>query len=119
MIVGEERAGKTGLANSIMGKSFEMTESTVGINELKIEVKYAYRFNKKTEKGKGGNWNAYKKPEKELETAIAQMVLDQEYYLPVTQTTDTAEKKTGRKKKMGHKKASPDVNNELVMKCVA
>lgn len=76
-IVGEGRAGKTGLANSIMGKTFKETESTVGINDLTLEVKYAYRSSSEQEDtNRDVNWKVYTKPEKELETAIAQMVLD-------------------------------------------
>ena len=75
-IVGEGRAGKTGLANSIMGKTFKATESTVGINDLTLEVKYAYRSSSEQEDNQAVNWKVYTKPEKELETAIAQMVLD-------------------------------------------
>ena len=67
MIVGEGRAGKTALSNSIIGKPFEDTESTVGINQLTFDVKY-------TSLGQG-TWNEYVKPEKEFEAAIASMVM--------------------------------------------
>jgi len=70
MIVGEGRAGKTALANSIVGKSFQQTESTIGINQLTCDVSYASR-------GGQGSWDAYQKPEKELEAAIAALVASQ------------------------------------------
>ena len=41
MVVGEERAGKTALTNSIIGKPFVETLSTIGINELTCDIKYA------------------------------------------------------------------------------
>ncbi len=41
MIFGEGRAGKTALANSILGRKYENTESTVGINEFTCNVVYA------------------------------------------------------------------------------
>ena len=70
LIVGEGRAGKTALANSIIGKPFEETESTVGISQLVCDVSYA--------RGGGGQasstWSAYTKPEREMEAAIAFLV---------------------------------------------
>jgi GTPase SAR1 family protein len=43
MVVGEGRAGKTALCNSIMGKVFdEKIESTIGINELTCDIKTAF-----------------------------------------------------------------------------
>ena len=41
MIVGEGCAGKTAFANSIIGKIFEETESTVGINTFLCSVTHA------------------------------------------------------------------------------
>ena len=41
MVVGEGRAGKTALTNSIIGKPFVETSSTIGINELTCDIKYA------------------------------------------------------------------------------
>ncbi|KAJ1409647.1 hypothetical protein B484DRAFT_468763, partial [Ochromonadaceae sp. CCMP2298] len=38
MIVGEGRAGKSALANSIIGRPFSQTESTVGINQLTCDI---------------------------------------------------------------------------------
>ena len=68
MIVGDGRAGKTALANSIMGEEFAHTESTIGINQMTCDVKYA-------EVGQeGGQWDEYTKPDKELEAALAKIV---------------------------------------------
>lgn len=69
MIVGEGRAGKTALANSIMGKNFEETSSTVGINLFTCDIKYAAVGN--------GQWNQHANPEKLLEAALAQMIADE------------------------------------------
>jgi GTPase SAR1 family protein len=38
MIVGDGRAGKTALANSMIGKSFEDTDSTIGINSMTCSI---------------------------------------------------------------------------------
>ena len=69
MIVGEGRAGKTALANSIMGNNFEDTSSTVGINLFTCDIKYAAVGN--------GQWNQHTNPEKLLEAALAQMIADE------------------------------------------
>jgi len=74
MIVGEGRAGKTGLANSIIGKPFEDTVSTVGINDMTLNVKYAYRSHEGERVDEGVHWTECPQPEKELETAVAQEV---------------------------------------------
>ncbi len=34
MIVGEGRAGKSALSNSLLGKAFSSTESTIGISQM-------------------------------------------------------------------------------------
>jgi GTPase SAR1 family protein len=70
MIVGEGRAGKTSLANSITGKQFSNTESTVGINQLTCNVNYAALGE--------GSWGECKKPDKEYENAIAENVLNEQ-----------------------------------------
>ena len=70
MIVGEGRAGKTSLTNSIIGRDYVDTESTVGINQLTCDIKY-------TKTGGGKEWNQYEKPEKELEAALASVVAAQ------------------------------------------
>lgn len=66
MIVGEGRAGKTALANSIVGKGFIDTESTVGINQMVCDVNTALVD--------GGEWNSYEKPAKELEYSLAALM---------------------------------------------
>lgn len=76
MLVGEGRAGKTALANSILGKDFADTASTVGINQLTCDIKYA-AFGDKGDEGCGGvgrQWNACDAPKNLLETSVAQML---------------------------------------------
>lgn len=74
MIVGEGRAGKTALANSIMGRNFVNTDSTVGINQLTCDIKYA-AVNE-------NRWGEYIKPQKELEAALAQMLTNEKMNRP-------------------------------------
>ena len=64
MIVGEGRAGKTAFSNSIAGKQFTDTESTIGIRQFTCDVTYA-------NVGKG-QWTPCDRPERELELAIAE-----------------------------------------------
>ena len=64
MIVGEGCAGKTAFANSIIGKKFEETDSTVGINTFMCSVTHA-AFSK-------GEWKECDKIEKEYEYGIAE-----------------------------------------------
>jgi len=66
MIVGEGRAGKTALANSIIGNPFAATDSTIGIEQFSCCVNYA--------DASKGHWKPYDRPEKEYETAIAQII---------------------------------------------
>jgi GTPase SAR1 family protein len=63
MIVGEGCAGKTAFANSIIGKKYEETESTVGIDTFMCSVTHADSSN--------GEWNKCEKIEMEYENAIA------------------------------------------------
>ena len=75
MIVGEGRAGKTALANSILGRGYENLDSTIGINEFTVSIGYA------SVGGQEGNskvWNEMKdqKQSKEFEQALASMVFD-------------------------------------------
>ena len=74
MIVGEGRAGKTALANSILGRKYENTESTVGINEFTCNVGYASVGGSNAD----GLWWEYKreKQQKEYEVALAKMIFD-------------------------------------------
>jgi GTPase SAR1 family protein len=68
MIVGEGRAGKTALANSLIGKSFEETVSTLGINQLTCDVKVA---------SVGSTaWDVCSNPTRELELALAKIVAE-------------------------------------------
>ena len=64
MIVGEGCAGKTAFANSIIGKKYEETDSTVGINTFMCSVTHA-AFSK-------GEWKECDKIEKEYEYGIAE-----------------------------------------------
>jgi hypothetical protein len=59
--------GKSAFANSIIGRPFEDTESTVGINQLTCDIKYASI-------GHGDGWAECSKPDKELESAVASMI---------------------------------------------
>eukprot|EP01041_Mallomonas_annulata_P000218 gene218-395_t len=70
MIVGQGRAGKTAFANSLIGKDFERTASTVGINELTCDVKHA-AVGRDT-----AHWVTYNAPEKLYETALAKSMYD-------------------------------------------
>ena len=74
MIVGEGRAGKTALSNSIIGKPFELTNSTVGINQMTCDVKFASISSCSDAGSEVGGWSEYVKPGKELEAALAQMI---------------------------------------------
>ena len=78
MIVGEGRAGKTAFSNSIIGKSFEETVSTIGINQLTCDIKYASAGD--------GAWSEYKKPDKEWEAAVASLIAHQEEEKPISTT---------------------------------
>jgi hypothetical protein len=64
MIVGEGCAGKTAFANSIIGKKYEETESTVGINTFMCSVTHAALSK--------SEWKKCEKIEKEYENAIAE-----------------------------------------------
>jgi GTPase SAR1 family protein len=64
MIVGEGCAGKTAFANSMIGKKYEETESTVGINAFLCSVTHAALSK--------SEWKKCEKIEKEYENAIAE-----------------------------------------------
>jgi len=64
MIVGEGCAGKTAFANSMIGKKYEPTESTVGINTFLCSVTHAALSK--------SEWNECEKIHKEYENAIAE-----------------------------------------------
>jgi actin len=67
MIVGEGRAGKSAFANTIIGRAFTDTESTVGINQMTCDIKFASI-------GSGSGWAECDRPAKELESAVASMI---------------------------------------------
>jgi len=64
MIVGEGCAGKTAFANSIIGKKYEETESTIGIDTFTCSVTHAALSK--------SEWKKCDKIEKEYENAIAE-----------------------------------------------
>jgi septin family protein len=66
MIVGEGRAGKTALANNIIGKPFQETVSTIGINQFTCDVKFARTGD--------GAWSEHTTPDKNYEAAIAALM---------------------------------------------
>jgi len=67
MIVGEGRAGKTAVANSIVGTPFTETSSTLGINQLACSVSHLARGE--------GKWLMMDKiARKEYEMAVAQLM---------------------------------------------
>ena len=67
MIVGEGCAGKTAFANSIIGKKYEETNSTVGVNTFICSVTHTALSN--------SEWKKCEKIEKEYENAIAEHLL--------------------------------------------
>jgi serine/threonine protein kinase len=80
MIVGEGRAGKTALANSILGRAYENLDSTIGINEFTCSIGYANVGGRNAANGLNEkNWKELKdqKKSKELEGALASMIFDQ------------------------------------------
>ena len=70
-LVGEGRGGKTALCNSMMGKPFEETESTVGLTQLTCDIRRAAATS-------DGRWTEHKKPEREYEAGVAQLVRNME-----------------------------------------
>lgn len=77
-------AGKTAFANSVIGRPFENTESTVGINQLTCDIKYASVGT--------GSWNEYEKPGKEMEAAVASMIANG--FNPAEADAEESHKKT-------------------------
>ena len=78
MIVGEGRVGKTALCNSMTGKPFEETESTVGLTQLTCDVQRAAATNDR-------RWTEHTKPEREFEAGVAQLVRNTELNNPLGQ----------------------------------
>jgi ethanolamine utilization protein EutP (predicted NTPase) len=116
MIVGESRAGKTGLANSIIGKPFEDTVSTVGINDMILNVKYACRSHEGERVDEGVHWTEYPQPEKELETAVAQEVSRKQRQCDtaVDDATNVAFDESSSRKFVDTNKDDADVVNAIV-----
>jgi len=86
--VGEGRAGKSTLANSVVGRPFEETASTVGINQLTCDVRQVKTTAGGASEGSeqdgiskpGGGvqqWGECAGAERELENALAQIVAAQ------------------------------------------
>jgi GTPase SAR1 family protein len=91
MIVGEGRAGKTALANSILGRAYEDMDSTIGINEFTCSIGYAGIGNTDDNKEKGWKELKDQKKSKEYETAVASLVLDQKNKRQPTDGRDTTD----------------------------
>eukprot|EP01038_Epipyxis_sp_PR26KG_P010757 gene10757-14446_t len=72
-LVGEGRAGKTATANTIIGLEYKETKSTIGITEMTCDVKHAYASSENDEM----LWIQSTKAEKELEEAIAFIILEE------------------------------------------
>jgi GTPase SAR1 family protein len=70
-VVGEGRAGKTALTNAIVGRGFQETSSTVGINQLTCDVK---QMKASAHGAAEAEWGVASKVGRELETALAQIV---------------------------------------------
>ena len=69
--VGEGRAGKTAVTNSVIGRVFEQTASTVGINQLTCDVK---QIKTGGAQGQDQLWAECVRQWPEWESAIAEMV---------------------------------------------
>eukprot|EP01038_Epipyxis_sp_PR26KG_P012515 gene12515-16785_t len=70
-LVGEGRAGKTATANTIIGIDYNETKSTIGINQITCDIKQVQNAS-----NGDGTWNQCKKSERELEDAIASMIIE-------------------------------------------
>ena len=101
MFVGEGRAGKTALCNSMMGKQFEETESTVGLTQLTCDVW-------STAATSNGRWTEYTKPEREFEAGVAQLVRNMKSLKPAGN-----ELKHQTSKKVSNMPSDPDNNAPL------
>ena len=124
MIVGEGRAGKSALSNSLLGKAFSSTESTIGINQMTCMI---------TSPGDEGDnppindedgdsasarnrWNQHDMPTKEMELAVAKLMASKKLMLPSTSTQSEA---SSNETPNASSKASLDVDEGLVLKCLA
>eukprot|EP00732_Lithocolla_globosa_P000159 Lithocolla_globosa_v1_NODE_34_length_8743_cov_33.461096.p1 type:complete len:975 gc:universal NODE_34_length_8743_cov_33.461096:3520-596(-) len=148
MVLGQGGAGKTALTNSVMGRSFKNTDSTVGITEFTCDVQQAA-----TEKQNEANWGCYKPPPSLVADALAkklspffndeagladlsdlssfsqEQIIDLEadhadvavlssLYDEQTIPSHTQPKKGGEKKK-GNNPPKVDYNPEFVMECLS
>ena len=71
MLVGDGRVGKTALCNSMMGKPFVETQSTVGLTKLTCQVQRAASTS-------DGRLVEHTKPDREFEAGLAQLVRNME-----------------------------------------
>eukprot|EP01041_Mallomonas_annulata_P005179 gene5179-10358_t len=84
MIVGEGRAGKTAFSNTIIGKEYQDTQSTIGINEMTCEIKSI--------NGTSKTWGEFTTPGKEYETALATLISKQRIAAVNTSSTNINDK---------------------------
>ena len=84
MFVGEGRVGKTALCNSMMGKPFEVTESTVGFNRHVYDVRTSDGTTSK-------RWVSRKNPDREFEAGVAQIMKEAD--LKLTEAVEVSESK--------------------------
>jgi serine/threonine protein kinase/GTPase SAR1 family protein len=118
MIVGDGRVGKSALANSIMGRKFEDTVSTQGLNQITCDIQAATDFRK--------GWRPSTRPQKELEAALARMVMEEKdpveedslsrakYYSgtpPLREFEDAYQNEFGRSRKLSFDEANGDVSS--------
>ena len=73
LIVGEGRGGKTTLMQQLLGQDFQMTPSTRGITKDLFDLTVSQLQNYGM-----GDWQPGEEPEKQLEAAIASMLLGDE-----------------------------------------
>lgn len=104
MLVGAGRAGKTALANSILGRAYEDTDSTRGINEFTCSIGHAAISSTFSPAiaAKETLWSEYReqKQRRELETAVARLVF---------------EKKSGAGNEKKKRNDSSEAGEELLM----
>ena len=79
-ILGPGRAGKTGLADSLAGRPFKDTPSTIGIVKEAFDINVSYfqgnNSDNTSSNSDTGRWKPTEKKEKEYESAIAMKILD-------------------------------------------
>ena len=89
------------MANTILGRQFAETNSTVGIKEFSCDVHYA----KASEGDKRDIWAISRKPEKEFETALGQLLAEEQSF---ADSVDERERQDD----------DNEVDAKLVMKCL-